>query len=251
VAGRDTPVAVSDPGAVAAGLVDRLRGLGSEKDRAGMARYGINVDDAFGVSVYELRRIAREYPSDHGLASALWDTGVHEARLLAAFVDDPEEVTREQAERWALDFDSWDLTDQVTTSLLDRSPLARDLALEWARRPEEFVKRGGFALMAGRAAHDKDAEDADFGPFLAAVQEQAGDERNFVKKAVNWALRNMGKRNATLNAEAVRCARAILAEAGDARDAAARARRWVAKDALRELEGEKVRTRLGLTPLGR
>ena len=231
-------------------LLDELRGMGSEHDRAGMARYGINVEDAFGVSVYELRRIAKRLGTDHGLALALWATGNHEARLLACFVDDPAAVTEAQLEAWAAGFDSWDVCDQATTSLFDRTPHAWQKAAEWAKRDDAWVKRAGFSLMAGLAVHDREASDAAFQRLLPLVEGGAFDERNFVKKAVNWALRNVGKRNLALHAAAVACAERIRAaanrRAGGERggEPAVRAARWVAADALRELASEKVRAKL-------
>jgi 3-methyladenine DNA glycosylase AlkD len=224
--------------------------MGSERDRAGMARYGINVENAFGVSVYELRRVAKRLGRDHELALALWRTGNHEARLLACFVEDPAAVTAEQAEAWARDFDSWDLCDQATTSLFDRTPHAWSLAPAWAERDEEWVRRAGFALMAGLAVHDRSASDAAFLELLAAIERGAFDERNFVKKAVNWALRNIGKRNRALNEAALACAQRILAAANERAggerggDPGSRAARWVARDAIRELTSEKIRARL-------
>ncbi len=218
----------------AATALAELAAQGSETDRAGMARYGINVDHAYGVSVTALRRMARGLGHDHELARELWDTGNHEARLLAAFVDEPDKVDRQQMERWAADFDSWDLCDEVTTDLFDRTPFAWAQAVAWAVRPEEFVKRAGFALMAGLAVHDKAAGHEAFVALLELVEREAFDERNFVKKAVNWALRNIGKRDLDLNAEALSCARRLRAaadeRAGGPRggDAATRAARWVA-----------------------
>lgn len=231
-------------------LLDELRALGSEEDRAGMARYGINVDDAFGVSVYVLRKIAARIGVDHELAQALWATGNHEARLLACFIDDPAAVGEGQLEAWARDFDSWDICDQATTSLFDQTPHAWSKAVEWATRDAEWVRRGGFALMAGLAVHDEQADDAAFARLFPLIERGASDDRNFVKKAVNWALRNIGKRNLALNAASIACAERILAaanaRAGGARggDAGARAARWVASDALRELTSDKVRERL-------
>jgi 3-methyladenine DNA glycosylase AlkD len=233
-----------------AALLAELHGLGSERSRAGMARYGINVVGAFGVSVQELRRIARRLGTDHALAAALWATGNHEARLLACFVDDPAAVTTAQMERWAAGFDSWDICDQATTSLFDRTAHGWAKAVEWAGRDEEWVKRAGFALMAGLASHDAKAGDRAFQRLLPIIERGAFDERNFVRKAVNWALRNVGKRNRALNAAAVACAERIRAaadgRAGGPRggDAEVRAARWVATDALRELTAEKVRARL-------
>lgn len=231
-------------------VLAELRSLGSARSRAGMARYGINVDDAFGVSIYQLRKVARRLGTDHGLAIALWATGNHEARLLACFVDDPAAVTAEQAEAWARDFDSWDICDQATTSLLDRTRHAWTKAREWAARDGEWVKRGGFALMAGLAVHDRTAADRAFARLLPLIERGASDERNFVKKAVNWALRNIGKRNRTLNAAAIACAGRIRAAANESAggerggDPGSRAARWVASDALRELTSEKVQARL-------
>ncbi len=233
-----------------ASLLEELRGLGSEKDRAGMARYGINVEQAFGVSIYELRKVAKRLGTDHELALALWVTGNHEARLLACFVDDPAAVTEEQVEAWAADFDSWDLCDQATTSLFDLTAHAWAKAAEWAQREEEWVKRGGFALMAGLAVHDKRAEDRAFLRLLPLIERGAFDERNYVKKAVSWALRNLGKRSRALNAAVTACAERIRdaanRRAGGERggDAATRAARWVASDALRELTSEKAQGRL-------
>jgi 3-methyladenine DNA glycosylase AlkD len=235
-----------DVGAVLAEIAARA----SETNRAGMARYGIRVDDAFGVSVTELRRIAKRLKRDHELALELWRTGNHEARLLAAFVDEPAKVGEEQMERWAADFDSWDVCDEVTTDLFDRTPLAWTKAVAWAGRPEEFVKRAGFALMAGLAVHDKAAGDEAFAALLQLVEREAFDERNFVRKAVNWALRNIGKRDLECNAAAVACAHRVRSaadeRAGGPRggDAATRAARWIAADALRELQSAKVLARL-------
>lgn len=222
-------------------LLGELRAMGSEENRAGMARYGINVDDAFGVSVYDLRKVAKGVGTDHALALALWETGNHEARLLACFVDDPAAVTPAQMEAWAADFDSWDVCDQATTSLFDLTAHAWAKAVAWAEREDEWVKRGGFALMAGLAVHDEAAADARYRKLLPLIERAAFDERNFVKKAVNWALRNIGKRNRALHADAVACAERIRARAdrraGGPRggDPDVRAARWVAADALREL----------------
>ena len=231
-------------------ILAELRGMGSERDRAGMARYGINVENAFGVSVYELRKVAKRLGTDHDLALALWATGNHEARLLACFVDDPAAVTAEQIEAWARDFDSWDICDQATTSLFDLTPHAWPKAVEWAERDEDWIKRAGFALMAGLGVHDKTATDRAFVRLLPLIERGASDDRNFVKKAVNWALRNIGKRNRALNAAAVACSRRILTAANERAggerggDPGARAARWVATDAIRELASEKIQARL-------
>lgn len=226
-------------------VMDELAGMASEESRAGMARYGINVAHAFGVSVYELRRMAKAMGADHDLALALWDTGNHEARMLASMVDDPAAVTEAQMEEWAAAFDSWDVCDQVTSNLFDKTPFAYAKVREWSAAEDAWVKRAAFATAAALAVQDRKAPDERFLAILELVRREAGDGRNFVKKAVNWALRNIGKRNAALHAAAIDTAEAILAAAdtlaaADRRDPAARSARWVARDALRELRADKV-----------
>ncbi|HEY5386785.1 MAG TPA: DNA alkylation repair protein [Thermoleophilia bacterium] len=226
-------------------VMDELAAQASDESRAGMARYGINVGHAFGVSVYELRRMAKGLGTDHDLALALWDTGNHEARMLAGMVDDPAAVSESQMDAWAAAFDSWDVCDQVTSNLFDRTPFAYGKVSEWSAAEDEWVKRAAFATAAALAVHDKTAPDERFLAILELVRRDAGDGRNFVKKAVNWALRNIGKRNAVLHAAAIQTAEAILASAealaaADRRDPAARSARWVARDALRELRSDKV-----------
>ena len=226
-------------------VMDELAGMASAENRAGMARYGINVAHAFGVSVPELRRMAKALGADHDLALALWGTGNHEARTLASMVDDPAAVTEAQMDEWAAAFDSWDVCDQVTSNLFDKTPFAYDKVHEWSAAEAEWVKRAAFATAAALAVHDKKAPDERFLAILELVRREAGDGRNFVKKAVNWALRNIGKRNAALHAAAIGTAAAILAAAEalaavDRRDPAARSARWVARDALRELRSDKV-----------
>ena len=218
-------------------VLARLRAMANPKNVEGMARFGINPKDTLGISVWDLRKLAKEIGRDHRLALAVWDSGIHEARLLAAFVDEPEKVTAAQMDAWARDFDSWDVCDQACTDLFDQTRFAPAKAVAWSRRPEEFVKRGGFALMAGIAWHDKDAKDAAFAPFLEAIRREATDDRNYVKKAVSWALRNIGKRNLALNRKAVATASAI-------QKIDSKAARWIASDALRKLTGEAVQKRL-------
>lgn len=230
-------------------VLAELEPLGSEEARAGMARYGIRVDDAFGVSVYELRRVATRLGRDHDLALALWETGNHEARLLAGMVDDPVRVTEAQMDAWAAQFDSWDVCDQATSNLFDKTPFAYQKVEEWSSAPDEWVKRAAFATAAALAVQDKRAADEPFLGILVLCRREAGDDRNYVKKAVNWALRNIGKRNLRLHAAAVATAEAILAEAearaaADRKSAAARAGRWMARDALRELRSEKTLERV-------
>ena len=209
--------------------------MGSEKNRQGMARFAINAKNAYGVSIPDLRQLGKKVGKDHKLAAELWQTGVHEGRLLAAFIDDEAKVTSAQLERWVKDFDSWDVCDQCCSSLFDKTPFALKKAVQWSRRREEFVKRAGFVLMASLAVHEKRMPDAEFIRFLRRVREESHDERNFVRKAVNWALRQIGKRNKSLNTAAIGIARQISREDSPAA-------RWISSDALRELTGSKVRT---------
>lgn len=202
-----------------------------------MARFGIDTTRAVGVTVTELRRFARDLGHDHELAAALWASGVHEARLLASLVDEPAMVSEAQMEAWVADLDSWDVCDGVCGNLFDRTPFALDKAVEWSTREPEFEKRAAFALMASAAVHRKDLPDAAFASLLPVIRAQAIDERNYVKKAVSWALRQIGKRSSGLNSQAVRTAERI--ERIDSRAA-----RWVARDALRELRSDAVQARL-------
>lgn len=220
-----------------------LRSKASPSNVEGMARFGINPEDPLGISVTELRKVAKSIGKDHSIALELWASGIHEARILAAIIDEPEEVTEQQMEEWALGFDSWDVCDQACTCLFDRTTHAFAKAIEWSRREEEFVKRAGFALMAGLAVHDKSASDEMFIELLEHVKRESGDDRKYVKKAVNWALRQIGKRNEPLNREAIRTATEISSL--DSRSA-----RWIASDALRELRGEAVQKRLRSRPPG-
>jgi 3-methyladenine DNA glycosylase AlkD len=219
-------------------VLDRMRGLAQPGGREGMARFDINADRALGVRIPDLRRLAKEVGTDHRLALALWRTEVHEARIMASMIDDPAKVTERQVESWVADFDSWDLCDQCCGNLFDRLPFAYDKAMEWSGRGEEFVKRAAFALMAWSAVHDKAAEDRAFLEFLPVIEREADDDRNFVKKAVNWSLRQIGKRNRRLHRAAVASARR-LARRNDSTSA-----RWLGADALRELTGEGILKRL-------
>ena len=211
--------------------------MGDPARRDGMARYGIDTSSAVGVSVTELRRIARGLGHDHELAAALWASGVHEARILASLVDEPARVSEGQMDAWVADLDSWDVCDAVCGNLFDRTPFALDKAVEWSAREPEFEKRAGFALMAWAAVHRKDLPDAKFASLLPLIHGGSTDDRNYVKKAVSWALRQIGKRSAELNARAIRTAEQI--ERTDARSA-----RWIARDALRELRSDAVQARL-------
>ncbi len=229
----------------AATVLADLTALGSEESRSGMARYGINTADAFGVSISVLRPMAKKLGRDHDLALALWATGNHEARLVASMVDDPAHVTGEQMDAWAAQFDSWDVCDQVTSNLFDKTPFAYDKVREWSAAEDEWIKRAAFATAAALAVQDKKAADEPFLEILELCRREAGDDRNFVKKAINWAVRNIGKRDLRLHAAAIATAEAILADAEeraavDRKDPAARSGRWIARDALRELRSDKV-----------
>lgn len=206
-----------------------------------MARYGIDTGSALGVSVTQLRSVAKGLGRDHRLAASLWASGIHEARMLATLIDDPEQVTEGQMEAWIADVRSWDLCDGACGNLFDRTPFWHDKALEWAGREPEYVKRAGFALMAWAAVHRKDVPDRAFGAFLPLIAAHATDDRNYVRKAVNWALRQIGKRSRTLNRQAIRTA-------GQIGKIDARSARWIAADALRELEGTAVQERLRRAP---
>ena len=212
----------------AAEAVAWLKAHGNAKFRDGLARYGLPTEKAFGVSVATIKQYAKALGRDHDLAMALWQTGWTDARMLAALVGEPHRVTAAEMDAWCRDFDSWGIVDTVCFALWDQSPLAWKKAKQWAKRKPEFEKRAGFVLMACLAAHDKAAEDAGFLGFLPLIEEGAGDERNFVKKGVSWALRHIGHRNAKLHAAAVKASRR-LAAANDS------TRRWVGKDALRDL----------------
>jgi len=212
-------------------LIVLLHTLANADNVVGMARYGINPHGTLGISIYELRRIAKTVEPSHALAEELWSTGIHEARILASYVERPEWVSEDQLERWVLDFDSWDVCDQVV-ELFAGTPYAYAKVFDWSQRPEEFVKRAAFALIAELAVHDKKASDEKLAQFFPVILREACDGRNFVKKAVNWALRNLGKRNRELNRQAIETARQI--QQIDDRTA-----RWIASDALRELTSEK------------
>jgi 3-methyladenine DNA glycosylase AlkD len=205
-----------------------LKSKANPANVAGMARFGITSEGTLGVSIPEIRKLVKDIGRDHLLAERLWKSGIHEARLLAAFIDQVELVTEEQLEDWVKDFDSWDICDQVISNLFDKTPWAYQKAFEWAKREEEFVKRAGFVLMAALAVHDKKATDAEFIKFFPEIKKGATDDRNFVKKAVNWALRQIGKRNLNLNKLSIQTADELLKM--DSKSA-----HWIASDAIREL----------------
>jgi 3-methyladenine DNA glycosylase AlkD len=218
-------------------IIKQLKSMSNPKNVEGMARFGINPKNNLGISLYKLRPLAKKIGKNHKLALDLWDSGIHDARLLAVLIEDTKKVSKEQMNLWAEDFDSWDICDQACTNLFDITPFAWEKIFEWAERDEEFVKRGAFSIIAGIAVHDKDARDEEFEKLFPLIIKHSVDERNYVKKAVNWALRNIGKRNISLNSKAIKIAKKI--KKIDSRSA-----RWIASDALRELTSEKVKKRI-------
>ena len=222
-------------------VLRRLRALSNTENVEGMKRVGISTtNNTYGVTVPDLRTMAKTIGKDHLLAQQLWDSQIHEARILAGMVDEPEMVTEEQMEKWVRDFDSWDVCDQCCSNLFDKTKFPYQKAVEWSSsRSEEFVKRAGFVLMACLAVHDKKTGDSEFLKFLPIIKSGATDDRNYVKKAVNWALRQIGKRNIILNEAAINTAKEIQATMNS------KAAKWVASDALRELTSKNIQKKLG------
>jgi len=229
-------------------IVIKLRARGNAKNIEGMERFGIHPkDEKLGVSMPDIRSIGKEILADirknntkrHILAGDLWTTKIHEARILASIIDLPEMISEQQMEKWVQDFDSWDLCDQVCMNLFCGVSFAQKKVFDWVKREEEFVRRAGFALVACLAVHDKKLSDKEFAKFFPVINRFSTDERNFVRKAVNWALRQIGKRNLILNKQAVKIAREI--QAIDSKTA-----KWIANDALRELTSVTVQKMLKL-----
>lgn len=221
----------------AAEVLAWLEAEGTEETVEGMTRFAIPNDRAFGVPMGAMRKFAKRIGRDPALALELWHAGWYEARTVAVLVADPDEISREQADAWVREMDSWAICDTACFHLFDRTDFAWDAVPDWAASEEEFVRRAGYALIWALSVHDRTAPDDRFLGALALIERYAADERNFVKKAVNMALRATGKRNAALNAAAIDTARR-LADSGDATAA------WIGRHALRELESHKVRARL-------
>lgn len=215
----------------AAEIIRELRALADPSAVKGMARFGIDTSSALGLNVPTVRAIARRIGKDQSLAEELWNTGIHEARWLAAMVADPRAITRSTMDRWARDFNSWDVCDACCCGLFDRTPFVWQKIPKWAANKREYVRRAAFSTLACAAVHDKSAEDQRFLDGLQLVERYAFDDRNFVRKAVNWALRNIGKRNAQLLPAAIACAKRVRAQDS-------RAARWIAADALREFRSK-------------
>ena len=218
-------------------VLDKLQSAARPEQLEGMAKYGIAVERRLGVSVPDMRKLAKEIGKDHNLALDLWRTGISEARIVASMIGDPDKLTEEEMEDWVKDINSWDVCDQVCDNLFEKNRLAWKKIIDWSEREEEFVKRTAFSLIACLAWHDKKASDEKFIELFPVIIREATDERNFVKKAVNWALRNIGKRNLNLNEAAINTAREI--QRLDSKVA-----RWIAADAIRELESAAIQSRL-------
>ncbi|MEI6696109.1 MAG: DNA alkylation repair protein [Bacteroidota bacterium] len=218
-------------------VVAALNALSNKKSLEGMSHFGIKIENALGISMPALRNMAKQIGKNHALANELWETGLHEARILASMIADKKKVTPIQMDVWVKDFNSWDVCDQCCGNLFRYTPYAYDKAIEWALSEKEYTKRAGFAMMASLAVGDKKAADEKFLPFFDLIIANAEDERNFVRKAVNWALRQMGKRSYFLRVKALECIDTLLKNKN-------KTAQWIAKDALRELMDEKIMERI-------
>lgn len=218
-------------------IISQLKSMANPKNAEGMARFGINPKYALGISVTDLRKIAKGVDKNNQLSLKLWGSKIHEARILASMVGEPDKVTEKLMDDWIAEFNSWDLCDQVNMNLFDKTQFAFKKAVEWTKRKPEFEKRAGFSLMACLAWHDKDSPDPKFIKFFPAIKKCSTDERNFVKKSVNWALRQIGKRNKNLNRKAI-----ILAKEIQKIDS--KVSYWIARDALTELTSDKLKEKL-------
>ncbi|MDR2966942.1 MAG: DNA alkylation repair protein [Methanobacteriaceae archaeon] len=215
-------------------IIEKLEKLSKPEEVEGMKRFGINPENTYGIRMPILKKIAKEYKNNHELAIDLWKINTRETRIIASLVDDPKRVTQKQMDEWVDEFTYWELCDQCCINLFRKTEYAYDKVYEWSKNEKEFIKRAGFALIAVLAVHDKKTNDETFIDLLKLTKREAIDERNFVKKAVNWALRQIGKRNNNLNKKAIATAKEI--DKIDSKSA-----HWIAKDSLRELTSEKVK----------
>ncbi len=218
-------------------VIKKLKSMRNEHNIAGMARFGISSKNTLGISIVILRKMAKEIGKDHSLALKLWDSKIHEARILASMIDNPSQVSEKQMEKWVADFDSWDVCDQVCLNLFVKTDFAVKKVFEWSTRKEEFVKRTAFSLIASITVHRKDITGKELEKFLPLIKKASVDERNFVKKSVNWALRQIGKHDRLLHKKALKTAHEILTQ--DSKSA-----RWIAKDTIRELNDQKIIARI-------
>jgi len=221
-------------------ILKKLKSLSNPKAVAGMARFGINPEKTYGISIPVLRKMAKEIGKNHNLALKLWDSGIHEAKILASMIDEPEKVTKKQMDEWIKNFDSWDVCDQCCMNLFSKTPYSWEKAKKWTNRKKEFEKRAGFALIACLAWYEREAHDKKFEQFFPLIKKHASDNRNFVKKAVNWSLRQIGKKNMNLNKIAIKTAKEIS-------KINSKSAKWIASDALRELTDKKVKKRFNKT----
>jgi 3-methyladenine DNA glycosylase AlkD len=218
-------------------VMAQLKSMGEPKNVEGMKRFGIKSENNFGNSVTYLRNFAKKIGKDHELAVKLWESGIRDARMVAACIENPETVSEEQVDKWVRDLDSWDICDHCCGHFFDKTPFAYKKVREWTKSNELFVKRAGFSLIAWLAVHDKKKDDFEFVDFLKIIERESTDERNYIRKSVNWALRQIGKRNIDMNKKALELSRKI--QKIDSKTA-----KWIASDAIRELTSEKVKQRL-------
>jgi 3-methyladenine DNA glycosylase AlkD len=217
-------------------IVAKLKSKANPNNLEGMARYGISTTNRLGNSIPFLRKLAKEIGKNHKLALELWEEGIDETRILASMIGEENKLTEDQSEKWVIDFNSWDVCDQVCMNLFKKLPFAEKKIKEWAKREEEFTRRAAFSLIACIAVYNKEKPDNEFIKFLSIIKKASTDERNYVKKAVSWALRNIGKKNKNLNKEAIKFAKEL--EKADSKSA-----KWIARDTLRDIQNEKVRKR--------
>lgn len=218
-------------------VIEKLHSMAKPENLEGMARFGITGDKRLGISMPGLRKLGKDIGQDHDMALKLWDTGIQDAMIVASLIDDPLKVTEKQADSWVKDIDTWDVCDQLCMNLFEKIPFADKKIWEWSESDEEFVRRAAYAMIACIAWHNKKASDEDMIKYFPVIQNGVTDERNYVKKAVSWALRHIGKRNLNLNKEALRLAREM-------RGIDSKAARWIASDVIRELESDAVQRRL-------
>ena len=238
------PEPAKDINTQANAVIAALKRVATKPNRDGMLRYAIPNDKAFGVSMSEIQKLAKTIGRDHELALALWETGWYEARMITAFIDEPDRVTKAQMDRWCREFDNWAICDTLCFKLFDRTPYAWSKVVEWSRKKDEYVKRAAFALLASHAGHDKQATDQQFLDCLPLIERAAADERNFVKKGVSWALRGIGRRSIVLNKASVELAERLA-------NSSAAPARWIGRDALRDLNGRVARKQLARKSTGK
>jgi 3-methyladenine DNA glycosylase AlkD len=218
-------------------IFERLKSKSRKDQLEGMSRYGINIDKRLGVSIPNIRKIAKEFGKNHEIALELWNIGFADAKITAALIDEPEKVTENQMEEWVKGIDSWDVCDQICMNLFDKTPYAWKKIIDWSKRDEEFVKRTAFSLLACLAWHDKNAEDNKFIDYFPIIKRNSTDERNYVKKAVSWSLRHIGKRNLNLH-------KAALKLANEIKQIDSKTAKWIGSDVIKDLNSDATKRRL-------